>query len=49
MAHGKSLEMAAFSRMFNYRKVEDPSPTGRDRSLPGKKRVKARKAKNKET
>lgn len=45
MPFGKSLEMKQFSRVVAYRTLEPRETVFRDRSLRGKKRIKARKAK----
>lgn len=42
--NGKTTEMVALSRIFAYRKRAEWVQKDRDRSLPGKKRIKARKA-----
>lgn len=45
MASGKTLELKQFSRVVQYRTLEPRETVFRDRSLHGKKRIKARKAK----
>lgn len=47
MASGKTLELIKQSRETFWRRFEPRPKVNRDRSLSGKKRVKARKAKNK--
>ena len=46
MASGKTFEMINYSRAMFWRTVEPAEKVDRDRSLAGKKRIKARKAKN---
>ena len=49
MASGKTLQLIKQSRENFWRRFEPRPKTVRDRSLRGKARVKARKAKNKES
>lgn len=45
MPFGKTLELKQFTRVVSYRKLEPRETVFRDRSLRGRKRIKARKAK----
>ena len=47
MASGITFDMLAFNRQMRWRQIEDRPARERDRSLSGKKRVRARKAANK--
>lgn len=47
MGFGKTLDMIEFNRLQRWRARTDRAPVVRDRSLSGKKRIKARKAENK--
>lgn len=47
MAHGKTLEMIQHAKSSLYRPRMDATPVNRDRSLAGKKRIRARKVENK--
>ncbi len=49
MAHGITLEMQQFDKTMRLRTTEDREPVKRDRSLRGKKRIRARKAANKQS
>jgi hypothetical protein len=47
MPSGKTFDMLAFTRQMNWRMIEERPARDRDRSLPGKDRIRARKAANK--
>lgn len=47
MPSGKTFDMLAFTRQMRWRMSEDRPARERDRSLAGKKRIRARKAANK--
>lgn len=47
MAYGKTVELIQFSRAARWRRPDPRGKVERDRSLPGKSRIRARKAANK--
>jgi hypothetical protein len=44
MASGKTFDMLSLTRQFRWRLIEDRPARDRDRSLAGKKRIRARRA-----
>lgn len=44
MAYGKSLTLRAFDRIVFWRSIPERETRERDRSLPGKARIRARRA-----